>query len=646
MGKFSLTKRLKVTVFYEQAKVFEGEFERGPIVFGREPACEVVLDYPFASRTHCQLTEQGNNFYLVDLKSRNGVYVNGSLKKRHEFAENFEFRLDKLRIQVALLPLAGGAIHDTPLKKNQASERETKPKADMNRPPTGKPFVAGQFASTQSAVRAKSPVHVGIIDKNFSPELLDFHPGVVGAKFKRLEAIVIWNGQILEVKEFEPNEVITIGPSPIAEISIPVLPKNWSLANVQMEESQCQIIKDLDFHMVREGQIWGSQELIEAKAAEPKGSRYRIKMFSTDVLKIFAGSGIEIVLRYIPATQGVKLKKLNEPDAALKAALIGSAILHGLMSLLLIVTAPKPKNVPQLKNVPERFARLLVEPPKPILPAPTPPPPPEPVKPPPKKEVVKKPELKPQKPVVVKQPKQLDKVNKYPIVVKNPIAKTPPAVVNNPRPEPPQKAPVKVEALGALAALGGGPPKAEPVTQNININKSAGGAPSKVVSMSGVVGALPSTNGKLMAGGSGMVKTKGKGIGSGSEYGTQGLQGSAGSRGVGAGVVGQPKLAQSGKTEGLTRQQVMDVVQKHLAEIQHCYEKSLLSDASLSGRMEFEWDIDASGKVFAVRVKRSTVNGGDNLGECVKSVFAAMSFPRATNGQSTTPSIGFPFGRM
>jgi hypothetical protein len=137
------------------------------------------------------------------------------------------------------------------------------------------------------------------------------------------------------------------------------------------------------------------------------------------------------------------------------------------------------------------------------------------------------------------------------------------------------------------------------------------------------------------------------GYGTGTGYGVQGLKGNAGARGIAGAIVGEPKLATAAnKTEGLTRAQVMAVVQKHLAEIQHCYEKNLLLNPDLSGRMEFEWEISPTGKVVTSSVKRSTVNGGDGLGECVKRVFTAMRFPNASNGQSTVPSIGFPFGRM
>jgi outer membrane biosynthesis protein TonB len=324
--------------------------------------------------------------------------------------------------------------------------------------------------------------------------------------------------------------------------------------------------------------------------------------------------------------------KLLEPEPSIQHSMLTSTALHVALIIILFFTLPPQIEAPHLKNVPERFARLLIEKPKPT-PAPTPKPP-EPPKPIVKKEPPKKIQkiVKPQ-PKVFVQPKVLAKTNKYPMVVKQPVPKAPP--------------PVKVESLGALAALGAVSDKAPSnVVTNININKDAGGLPSKAVNTGGIAGALPSSSGTLAAGGSGNVKTKGKGFGTGTGYGIQGLKGSAGGRAVVGAIVGEPKLAASGKPEGLTRAQVMAVVQKYLGEVQHCYERSLLSDPGIAGRMEFEWDISAGGQVTAVRVRRSTVNNGDALGECVKGVFSSMKFPSAKNGMTTTPNIGFPFGRM
>ena len=54
-------------------------FELGerPITLGRSPDADVVLLDERASRLHCGIRFWDGDFYIKDLKSRNGTYVNG-----------------------------------------------------------------------------------------------------------------------------------------------------------------------------------------------------------------------------------------------------------------------------------------------------------------------------------------------------------------------------------------------------------------------------------------------------------------------------------------------------------------------------------------------------------------------------------------
>jgi pSer/pThr/pTyr-binding forkhead associated (FHA) protein len=47
-------------------------------VFGSSADCDVVVDSPLASGRHCQLTQSREGFFLEDLGSTNGTYVNGT----------------------------------------------------------------------------------------------------------------------------------------------------------------------------------------------------------------------------------------------------------------------------------------------------------------------------------------------------------------------------------------------------------------------------------------------------------------------------------------------------------------------------------------------------------------------------------------
>ncbi|MBM6774416.1 FHA domain-containing protein [Olsenella profusa] len=51
----------------------------GPVVIGRSPSSDIVIDEPYVSATHARLTLQGPALVLEDLGSTNGTMVNGHL---------------------------------------------------------------------------------------------------------------------------------------------------------------------------------------------------------------------------------------------------------------------------------------------------------------------------------------------------------------------------------------------------------------------------------------------------------------------------------------------------------------------------------------------------------------------------------------
>ena len=49
----------------------------GPVVIGRSPSSDIVINEPFVSATHARFTLQGPALVLEDLGSKNGTLVNG-----------------------------------------------------------------------------------------------------------------------------------------------------------------------------------------------------------------------------------------------------------------------------------------------------------------------------------------------------------------------------------------------------------------------------------------------------------------------------------------------------------------------------------------------------------------------------------------
>ena len=50
-----------------------------PVVIGRSPQCEIQVDQESVSRNHCRVWFDGSGFFVHDLGSTNGTYVNDSL---------------------------------------------------------------------------------------------------------------------------------------------------------------------------------------------------------------------------------------------------------------------------------------------------------------------------------------------------------------------------------------------------------------------------------------------------------------------------------------------------------------------------------------------------------------------------------------
>ncbi len=74
-------------------------------ILGRHPDCDIVVDVGAVSRQHAQITREDDDYYVEDLKSRNGTFVNGQITQgRHKLLNN-----DRLRICDVLFTFYQGA---------------------------------------------------------------------------------------------------------------------------------------------------------------------------------------------------------------------------------------------------------------------------------------------------------------------------------------------------------------------------------------------------------------------------------------------------------------------------------------------------------------------------------------------------------
>ena len=82
-------------------------------VLGRHPTCDIVLDSGVVSRRHAQILESHGTYYVEDLRSRNGTFVNEKLiDGRRELSEGDEIRLCDVVLSFLFTPSAAIVAKD------------------------------------------------------------------------------------------------------------------------------------------------------------------------------------------------------------------------------------------------------------------------------------------------------------------------------------------------------------------------------------------------------------------------------------------------------------------------------------------------------------------------------------------------------
>jgi len=76
------------------------------MLLGRDADCDIVLPYPAVSGKHCELRCEGTTWRIVDLRSKNGVQVNGKPVVEHvlrpgdrvSIARQYHFRVQNVAV--------------------------------------------------------------------------------------------------------------------------------------------------------------------------------------------------------------------------------------------------------------------------------------------------------------------------------------------------------------------------------------------------------------------------------------------------------------------------------------------------------------------------------------------------------------------
>ncbi|MBI5547359.1 MAG: AgmX/PglI C-terminal domain-containing protein, partial [Deltaproteobacteria bacterium] len=138
----------------------------------------------------------------------------------------------------------------------------------------------------------------------------------------------------------------------------------------------------------------------------------------------------------------------------------------------------------------------------------------------------------------------------------------------------------------------------------------------------------------------GMGAIRGMGGGGGGGIGSFSAGGTGKGKVAGT-VVSAPSsgFKQRGGGGTLARELIAKVINEHLGEVRGCYERALLKEAGLAGKLQLEWTIDLTGRVEEVRVKQSTIKGAE-VPNCIVNSLKTWVFPKPTGGKVI---VAYPF---
>lgn len=621
--------QLKITIKEKNRVLFSRKISKFPILFGRGEQNHISFPKTtYLSRTHGSIGYMDGKIIVMDLNSLNGIYVNGEKISSAKFDQKVKFE-------------AGDYVFDIEELQDEVQSIQENPSASKK--------TQTQDVSELTLISQRLVAVVKKLKFEIEDDLKKLSPNEIA-----LQAVVTWGKDIFDVRQFQPSDFVIAGRSPFDPIQIPSLKGRVKLGKYFNNKGELSIPLGLKWRLSHRGQHLSPEEAVKYKLAIPSSKSVKFGLGIEDVCTIDLGHETSLHIRYVEVPRPFIAKTWIENKEIFKKAIIVSLGVHLFFSLVSVISAEKI-SAPQVENIPPRFAKLILDPPKMLLAPPPkieipilekkPEPPPEPSK---VVEEVKKPE-----PKLKPKPVPIPKVKPKPVDVKN-IAKTKTQVMpQKPQPQTTVQPVTKSQVNSSSEKMAESfnemfsevADKSTPVTKApIKIDKSAKpGEMAKGVSMAGVAGALKSQVGKLQSK-VGNVSSVGQQVG---QVGYQsGGGGATGNRKVVSGVLGTPKLEESSIPQGINHDQVMKVVNKHLNEIHRCYDRALMEDANLAGRVEYEWNINSAGKVIRATVKRSDMSNADFLNKCVLAIFYKMQFPMSKNGQPTVANIGFPFGKI
>jgi pSer/pThr/pTyr-binding forkhead associated (FHA) protein len=77
---------------------------KGPLTIGRTEGNDLILNHPSVSRKHARIEPRGEKWWIIDLKSTNGVKVNNTLVTEAAINAGDQVHVGSVQLEIKALP--------------------------------------------------------------------------------------------------------------------------------------------------------------------------------------------------------------------------------------------------------------------------------------------------------------------------------------------------------------------------------------------------------------------------------------------------------------------------------------------------------------------------------------------------------------
>ncbi|PLX41441.1 MAG: hypothetical protein C0608_05765 [Deltaproteobacteria bacterium] len=129
--------KLRLSLYLDDTLMDEKLFDQAKIVIGRDPSCDFTIDNKLISGTHAKITREHGGYYVEDIGSTNGTFLNGRRISKEFLRLGSEITVGKHRITLThegesdfsgeadetILPLTDETINLSPSEAERLYQR-------------------------------------------------------------------------------------------------------------------------------------------------------------------------------------------------------------------------------------------------------------------------------------------------------------------------------------------------------------------------------------------------------------------------------------------------------------------------------------------------------------------------------------------